>query len=201
MTDPTVSASHPSAAVGRYLDDLARMLHDVDPVERADVLGSVREYVDDSVRELAHPATEDDYGEILTRLGRPEQVVADVVDGGLVTPATARPTPAAAAGAPTAPGPAARSRLGEVALGLGVGALVLCLVPLVGAGLAIGAIVVGVLALRSGTASRGLAGTGIGLAVVGLLVSILAIVGLFTFRAAGTVVEESSIPAPTAPAN
>lgn len=204
MTDsPHTTAS---VAVAGYLDDLARMLHDVDPVERADLLGSVREYVDDSVAALDHPATEADFATILGRLGRPEQVVADVVDSGLVTPGAGPQRVGTGAGTGRgdtetdggAPAPTHPSALGGIAVGLGIGALLLCPVPLVGTAVAIGAIVVGVAGLRALTANRSLAGTGLVLGVISLLLSVaLTIAGLTLFAvSSSTSVEEGVQVAP-----
>lgn len=67
-----MSTTHPQ--VGAYLDDLARMLADIDPGERDDILASVREHLDAEIRSgdgsdaVVHAA--------LLRLGPPEQVAA-----------------------------------------------------------------------------------------------------------------------------
>jgi len=61
--------------VQTYLDDLARMLSDLDPGERDDVLAGIREHLDATLDE--HP---DDPGAVdaaLLRLGPPERVAAE----------------------------------------------------------------------------------------------------------------------------
>ncbi|MGL5910065.1 MAG: HAAS signaling domain-containing protein [Phycicoccus sp.] len=63
------------ARIGSYLDDLARMLTDLDPAERDDVLAGVREHLDAVVVESAgDPRAVDD---ALLRLGPPERVAAE----------------------------------------------------------------------------------------------------------------------------
>lgn len=72
-----MSTTHPQ--VGAYLDDLARMLSDVDPSERDDILASVREHLDveigsgDGGDAVVHAA--------LLRLGPPERVAAEARRG------------------------------------------------------------------------------------------------------------------------
>lgn len=72
-----MSTTHPQ--VGAYLDDLARMLVDIDPGERDDILASVREHLDaeissgDGTDAVVHAA--------LLRLGPPEQVAAEARAG------------------------------------------------------------------------------------------------------------------------
>lgn len=61
--------------VRTYLDDLARMLTDLDPGERDDVLAGIREHLDATLAE--HP---DDPGAVdaaLLRLGPPERIAAE----------------------------------------------------------------------------------------------------------------------------
>ncbi|WP_265522685.1 HAAS signaling domain-containing protein [Oerskovia flava] len=86
--DPTGSAAGPppgtspaTHAVDAYLDELARMLAHADPVERADVLGGVREHVDARLAELGRPPTEADVTAVLTALGPPEQVAGEASAG------------------------------------------------------------------------------------------------------------------------
>ncbi len=65
--------------ISTYLDDLARMLADLPPDERDDVLAGVREHLDATLAE--HP---DDPGAVdaaLLRLGPPEQVAAEARAG------------------------------------------------------------------------------------------------------------------------
>ncbi|GAA3222543.1 hypothetical protein ACFP63_06050 [Oerskovia jenensis] len=61
-------------AISVYLDDLGRMLAHLDPAERADVLGGVREHVDASLAELGHAPGEQEVAAILASLGAPEDV-------------------------------------------------------------------------------------------------------------------------------
>jgi hypothetical protein len=63
------------SAVGTYLDDLARMLADLDPAERDDVLAGVREHVDGILAE--RPDDPRALEDALLRLGPPEQVAAE----------------------------------------------------------------------------------------------------------------------------
>lgn len=71
-----------------YLDDLARMLADLDPAERADVLDAVRGHLDDAVAELGHEPSAAEADAILLALGRPADIAAGAFDG-------ARPRPVA----------------------------------------------------------------------------------------------------------
>lgn len=66
--------NHTTDAITAYLDDLARMLAHVDPAERADVLGGVREHVDVSLAELGHEPSEQEVAAVLASLGAPEDV-------------------------------------------------------------------------------------------------------------------------------
>ena len=72
-------------AISAYLDDLARMLAHVDPAERADVLGGVREHVDASLAELGHEPSEQEVAAVLASLGAPEDV-ARAASGALRDP-------------------------------------------------------------------------------------------------------------------
>lgn len=93
-----MSTTHPQ--VGAYLDDLARMLADIDPGERDDILASVREHLDaeissgDGSDAVVHAA--------LLRLGPPEQVAAEARAGAgpaaLEGSATPRAVPRRSAG-------------------------------------------------------------------------------------------------------
>jgi HAAS domain-containing protein len=80
-----MSTTHPQ--VDAYLDDLARMLADIDPGERDDILASVREHLDVEIGSrgggdaVVHAA--------LLRLGPPEQVAAEARSGGTGTAASA----------------------------------------------------------------------------------------------------------------
>lgn len=66
--------NHTTDAITAYLDDLARMLAHVDPAERADVLGGVREHVDASLAELGHAPSDQEVATVLASLGAPEDV-------------------------------------------------------------------------------------------------------------------------------
>ncbi|MGL5818807.1 MAG: HAAS signaling domain-containing protein [Phycicoccus sp.] len=63
------------ARVGSYLDDLARMLADLEPSERDDVLAGVREHLDAVVTE--RPDDPRALGDALLRLGPPERVASE----------------------------------------------------------------------------------------------------------------------------
>lgn len=68
-----MNTTHP--LVSSYLDDLARMLADIDPGERDDILASVREHLD---LEIEGPeASESTVWAALFRLGPPEKVAAE----------------------------------------------------------------------------------------------------------------------------
>ncbi|RXR25393.1 hypothetical protein EQW78_10155 [Oerskovia turbata] len=91
-------------AITTYLDDLGRMLTHLDPAERADVLGGVREHVDASLAELGHAPNDQEVATILASLGAPEDV-ARVASGTTGVPlpdggATSRPSLTAAWVAP-----------------------------------------------------------------------------------------------------
>ncbi len=60
--------------VSSYLDDLARMLTDLDPADRDEVLAGVREHLDATLAE--HPDDPAAVDAALLRLGPPEQVAA-----------------------------------------------------------------------------------------------------------------------------
>lgn len=80
-----------------YLDDLARMLQALDPVERADVLDGVREHVDAALASLGRQPTEQDVHRVLAELGSPAEVAEAALagrDGASVpTPQSASPRP------------------------------------------------------------------------------------------------------------
>lgn len=67
-----MSSTHPQ--VEAYLDDLARMLADIDPGERDDILASVREHLDAEI--AAGHGSDAVVNATLLRLGPPEQVAA-----------------------------------------------------------------------------------------------------------------------------
>lgn len=81
-----------------YLDDLGRMLAHVDPAERADVLGGVREHLDASLAELGHEPSDQEVAAILAQLGTPE----DVARAASVPGAPRTPLPDAVAPSPRA---------------------------------------------------------------------------------------------------
>ncbi len=67
--------SHSATRIGGYLDDLARMLADLDPADRDEVLAGVREHLDATLAD--HP---DDHAAVdaaLLRLGPPERIAAE----------------------------------------------------------------------------------------------------------------------------
>jgi len=65
--------------VASYLDDLARMLSDLDPTERDEVLGGIREHLDATLAE--HHDDDAVVNAALLRLGPPEQVAAEARAG------------------------------------------------------------------------------------------------------------------------
>lgn len=88
----TSTITHP--LVNAYLRDLELLLHGVEPGERAEVLGGVREHLDAS---LVPGASDDDVRTVLAELG-PAHAVADEAYAGrpapaLVAPPRARPSP------------------------------------------------------------------------------------------------------------
>ena len=187
MSDPSAfTRSETHASVDQYLDDLARMLSSATATERSDVLASVREYIDDSVATLERPATPADFARILDQLG-PADVAADIFERGLATVGDpgAGAARASHAGGPRLEAPEGTNSLGGVALGLGIAALALCLLPFLGLAVAIGALVTAIVALRATGVNRTSAKVGLWLAglacVVGLLTT-LAPIGLLAFR-------------------
>lgn len=90
--------------VTSYLDDLARMLSDLDPGTRDDVLAGVREHLDAVAAE--HPGDPAALEQALVRLGPPERIAAEARADVSATPAATPPT------ATTTPG------LGRVGVGL-----------------------------------------------------------------------------------
>lgn len=161
-TAPTLAPAD-AARVDRYLDDLARMLTGAPVAERADALGSVREYVDDSLAALGRPATSDDVAQILQLLGSPDDVAADLWARGLVSAPTAPPV--------REPSPGDRDATWSV--GLGVAAL---LVPVLGLVLGILALVGARRARRQGTTRDGVATAGMVLGTVAVVVNGLLLV-------------------------
>lgn len=71
--------THP--AVHRYLAELADLLTDSDPAERAEVLAGVREHVDDALADLPEP-TDDQVQAVLTGLGSPAVVAREALPAG-----------------------------------------------------------------------------------------------------------------------
>ncbi len=69
----TMTTDH-TGRTARYLDDLARLLDPLDPIERAEVLDTVREHLDSIIAELDQEPTDADIDRILTSLGAPGQV-------------------------------------------------------------------------------------------------------------------------------
>lgn len=81
-------ADHP--LVTRYLDDLARMLDQIPPGERAEVLAGVREHIETSLAERGS-ATDADVSAVLSELGPPDEVAreayrANLGGGGVSSP-------------------------------------------------------------------------------------------------------------------
>lgn len=72
-----IAGSH--AAVANYLDDVARMLTDLDPAERAEVLAGLREHLDGALD--PDGATDDDIHRVLTDLGPPDAVAREALAG------------------------------------------------------------------------------------------------------------------------
>jgi hypothetical protein len=185
MTENRTAAPAPDAAlVDRYLDDLARMLAEAPPAERADALGSVREYVDDALAALERPATSDDVHAVLRRLGPPEDLTRDLVDRGIVSPAgpaapsALDPTTARTTGA-AGHGEASHARPGDGAAtaGLVLGVLAV-LLPLLGVVLGIGAVVLARRARRLGTTHESRRVVGLVLGVVAVVIGVVAAFGL-----------------------
>jgi uncharacterized membrane protein len=77
-----------------YLDDLARMLQQLDTVERADVLEGVREHVEAALGSLGREPTERDIDRVLAELGSPAEVAAAALsDRGSATAPVPLPAP------------------------------------------------------------------------------------------------------------
>lgn len=177
------------ARLDRYLDDLGRMLAVASPVDRADALGSVREYIDDSLGTLGHPATDDDVTAILDALGSPEDVAAGLIDGGIVSPSgppTGAPSSPAAPPASGDPAAAAAAPGDPSATGALVAGIAAILLPVAGLALGIVAIVLGRKARREGTARASSASAGTTLGIIALVLHTLLIlvpIGMVTLRA------------------
>lgn len=88
----TTPVAHP--LVSAYLRDLELLLHGVEPGERAEVLGGVREHLDAS---LVPGATDDDVRAVLAELGSPHSVADEAYAGrpapALFAPSRPRPSP------------------------------------------------------------------------------------------------------------
>ncbi|WP_066582778.1 HAAS signaling domain-containing protein [Cellulomonas timonensis] len=76
--------------VEAYLEDLDRALAGIDPAERADVVASIREHVDES---LGEAPTSEDVQDVLRRLGPVERIAreADVAGPALLSPTATVP--------------------------------------------------------------------------------------------------------------
>lgn len=59
-----------------YLDDLARMLAELDPAERADVLDGVRDHVSSALGDLGHEPSDADLDRVFAELGSPGDIAA-----------------------------------------------------------------------------------------------------------------------------
>lgn len=88
----TTPVAHP--LVSAYLRDLELLLHGVEPGERAEVLGGVREHLDAS---LVPGATDDDVRAVLAELGSSQSVADEAYAGrpapALFAPSRPRPSP------------------------------------------------------------------------------------------------------------
>lgn len=169
MTDSRILSPEAATLVDRYLDDLARMLAGVDPTDRADALGSVREHVDDALDELDGPVTPRDVADVLRRLGAPEDVAHDLLERGIVTSNLAAPDESHAA----RPG----DGVATTALVLGVVAVLL---PVLGLVPGVAALVLARRARRLGTAHEGRRIVALVLGVVAIVVGLLVLAGFAT---------------------
>jgi hypothetical protein len=79
-------------AVTRYLDDLGRMLSPAPPAQRAEVLGQIRDHLDDALAELGPAPTEQQVHALLTELGPAADIAAAALPDTVPSrPLTARP--------------------------------------------------------------------------------------------------------------
>ena len=76
MSQPPIT-THP--LVARYLDDLARLLHGVDPVERTEVLDGVREHLEASLH--GTDRSDHDVRAALDEIGSPQSVADEAYAG------------------------------------------------------------------------------------------------------------------------
>ncbi|WP_420111053.1 HAAS signaling domain-containing protein [Pseudactinotalea sp.] len=77
-----------------YLDDLARMLGTLDPLERADVLDGVRDHVSSALGDLGREPSDADLDRIFADLGSPGDVAAAALAdraGSMLPPSGQRP--------------------------------------------------------------------------------------------------------------
>ena len=81
----------PHTRVGGYLDELSRMLVDLDPATRDDVLAGVREHLDATLE--AHPDDPRAVDEALVRLGPAERIAAEARADRPTAPVGAAPAP------------------------------------------------------------------------------------------------------------
>ncbi|PFG40025.1 hypothetical protein ATJ97_2545 [Georgenia soli] len=65
--------------VNDYLDDVARMLASIDPVDRAEILAGLREHIDASLTEVERPVDDATVRQVLTELGPPDRVAASAL--------------------------------------------------------------------------------------------------------------------------
>lgn len=156
--------------VEAYLDDLDRALAGIDPAERADVVASIREHVDES---LGDEPTSQDVQEVLRRLGPVERIAREA---DLTAPAILS-APGAGHGSPS-PG-----RAGPALLALA--ALSLALIPAVPVAAVALALAVGVAALvqaRRANGRTGLLRAAAALAALTVLLTALGAASLLSVR-------------------
>ncbi|WP_109474625.1 HAAS signaling domain-containing protein [Ornithinimicrobium cavernae] len=77
--------------VSTYLDDLARMLADLPPEDRAEVLAGVREHIDAALAE--RPGAETDVQSVLAELGPPDLVAREAYESGQYAVRSPHPSP------------------------------------------------------------------------------------------------------------
>jgi hypothetical protein len=192
---PSTGLSHPLVAA--YLSDLERALSSADQQERIDTIAAVREHLTDALGgddADAEPTT-DEVRAVLDELGSVEQIAASATPAS-APPTSAPPTPPAAASSATQ-----RQEGGWAAPALLAASIVSLVIPLYGAGLAIGSLVAAVVLLRSGAPRRNFLHATVAVSIVTLFVTLLLVMfSLAFFNASGGTTGVSSSPAsPVAP--
>lgn len=162
----------PSQVIEAYLDHLRQMLVGAEPAEREEILASVREHLHDSLGALRREPTVVDAQAALDELGPAEDVVRAWADGG---------DPNLTAVEVVEPGTRDRRLLAVGTIALSICSLaVTVLNPILAAGLQLSLAVIALVAARKATTHTSLYRAAATIASVGVIVSTVVILTLFS---------------------